>query len=146
MTTVTLLIFLAVLVQVTLTLVQYLRLLRSRLASVKAGTADLSRVGYDPAGWPEKSRLIANSVTSQFELPVLFYVAVLFSFVLGAVGWVVAVLAWLFVISRVIHATIHTTTNNVPPRLQMFFFGFLVMVLFWVYLAWHTIRGWLLLA
>lgn len=146
MTTVTLLIFLAVLVQVGLTVVQYVRLLRSRLAAVKDGTADLSRIGYDPSGWPMKARLIANSVTSQFELPVLFYAAVLFAFALGAVGWIAVILAWLFALSRVIHATIHTTSNAVPARLRVFFFGFSVIIVFWLYLAFHVVRGWLLLA
>lgn len=146
MTTATMLIFLAVLVQVLLTAAQYMRLLRARLAAVRAGGLDLPRLGYDPTAWPERPRLIANSVASQFELPVLFYLAVLFAFALGSVNWITVILAWLFVLSRIVHAAIHTGPNTIPPRLRVFLFGFVVVLVFWLYLTYRVVWGWLLLA
>jgi hypothetical protein len=146
MTTVQLLIFLAVLIQVVLTLVMYLRLVRARFAAVRQGGLELRRLGYDAAAWPEKPRILANAVQSQFELPVLFYAAVLFAFALGAVNWISVILAWLFALSRIVHAMIHTGPNAIRPRLAAFVFGFAVVAVFWAYLTYRIIWGWLLLA
>ena len=83
------LLFCAVVGQVALTIILYLLLVRSRFAAANDPTLDRKRLAYDQAAWPTRSRLISNSVTSQFELPVLFYVGVLFAFLayLGLMLW-----------------------------------------------------------
>lgn len=138
MTTAQLSIFAALCVQVLLTLVIYLRLVRARMAGVKDPETDRARMGFDPMAWPMKSRLLSNSVISQFELPVLFYVGVLFAFQFGAAGWVVAVLAWLFVIFRIVHAIIHTGSNRIQARFLAFLGSFVCVAAMWVLLAVHV--------
>jgi len=141
MTTVELLLFGAVLAQVALTLVLYFALVRARFAAAKDKANLRPEMAYDQSAWPLPARLIANSVTSQFELPVLFYAGALFAFVLGGVNWIAVVLAWIFVATRIVHAIIHTGKNVVMQRFQIFFAGFVALIIFWIALAAHVIAA-----
>jgi len=129
------LLFCAVLGQVALTIILYLLLVRSRFAAANDPTLDRKRLAYDQGAWPMRSRLISNSVTSQFELPVLFYVGVLFAFQLERADKTLAILAVIFVVLRVIHALIHTTHNVVLHRFGAFLLGFITLIVFWCILA-----------
>ena len=62
-------------------------------------------------------------------MPVLFYVLCFMFYSLDAVTTTVLALAWAFVISRVIHAYIHMSSNYVPARFRVFTIGFVIMVL-----------------
>ena len=138
MTSAQLMIFGAVCAQVLLTMVIYLRLVRARFAGVKDPETDRERMGFDPMAWPMKSRLLSNSIVSQFELPVLFYVGVIFTYQFGAAGSVVAVLAWLFVAFRIVHAIIHTGSNRIQARFMAFFGSFVCVAAIWILLAAHV--------
>ncbi len=139
MTTVQLLLFCAVLAQVALTLVLYFMLVRARFAAAKDKANLRPEMAYDQSAWPLPARLLSNSVTSQFELPVLFYAGALFAFALGAVNWFVVVLAWVFVLTRIAHAIIHTGKNVVMQRFQVFFAGYIAVIFLWVALAAHVL-------
>lgn len=138
MTDTQLILFSAVLAQVALTVIVYAMLIRARFAAANDPGTDRSRLGYDQSAWPVKARLISNSVTSQFELPVLFYAGTLFAFILGGVDLIVAGLAWIFVATRFIHAMIHTTHNIVMQRFGAFLAGFIALIIMWAYLAVHA--------
>lgn len=127
------LLFGAVLAQVALTMVLYLLLVRARFGVPKTDLRP--EMAYDQAAWPVKARLIGNSVTSQFELPVLFYAGVAFALLLGAADMAMATLAWLFVGTRVVHAVIHTGKNVVMARFTTFLVGFLILIAFWILLS-----------
>jgi hypothetical protein len=135
MTTAQMLLFAAVLTQVALTFVVYLLLVRARFAYASDRANLKPELAYDQSAWPVSARQIANSVTSQFELPVLFYAGVLFAFQFGAAGWVAAALAWIFVATRIAHAFIHIGKNVVMTRFQFFFAGFVTVAVLWIYLA-----------
>ena len=138
MTTVELLLFGAVLAQVALTLILYFALVRARFAAAKDKANLRPEMAYDQSAWPLKARLVSNSVTSQFELPVLFYAGALFAFALGGVNWIAVILAWIFVVTRIGHALIHTGKNVVMQRFQFFFAGFITVIVFWIALAAHV--------
>ena len=53
----------------------------------------------------------------------------------GMVILLVAVLAWIFVVSRFVHAYIHTTSNHVPTRFNAFAVGAIVLLLMWIIFA-----------
>lgn len=141
MTAAELALFGAVLAQVALTTVLYIALVRARFAVASDRTQVRPEMAYDQSAWPLKARLISNSVTSQFELPVLFYAGALFAFALGGVNWIAAALAWLFVATRIAHAMIHTGKNVVIRRFQVFFAGFVILLAFWIVLAAHVFGG-----
>ena len=138
MTTAQLILFAAVLAQVALTAVLYLRIVQARAAILKDPATRKPEMAYDQAAWPLSARLIGNSLSSQFELPVLFYAGVLFAFQFGAAGWVAAILAWIFVATRVVHMILHTGKNIVPQRFGAFLAGFIAIIVLWIYLALHV--------
>ena len=125
----------AVIGQIALTVVLYLALIRVRFAYAADKANVRPELAYDQAAWPPKARQVSNAVSSQFELPVLFYAGVLFAFQFGAANWVAAFLAWTFVALRVVHAIIHTGKNVVIQRFSVFLAGFITVLAFWVYIA-----------
>ena len=90
---------------------------------------------YDPSAWPEKARTVANAYANQFELPVLFYVAMLMALMFGQTGWVMVILSWVFVITRIVHAFIHVTNNTIRYRFRFFLAGVATLITIWIYLA-----------
>lgn len=132
------LIFLPVLVQVALTLAIYVVLIRAKIRAIKAGECDQARRALYDDAFPEYVLKINNNLRNQFELPVLFYVVALVLWALDAVHMVALAAAWLFAISRIVHAWIHCTTNVVAHRRRVFTVGWWIlaaMLLFAVFAA-----------
>jgi hypothetical protein len=105
-----------------------------RVPMVATGRMLVDRVALSREPWPEHEKKIANAVDNQFQLPLLFYVACGLALYFGA-GWLEVVLAWLFVLSRIVHAVIFGTSNNVYARFFAYAFGFVVLVVFCIDLA-----------
>jgi hypothetical protein len=51
------------------------------------------------------------------------------------------VLSWVFVISRLLHMTIHTTSNRVPRRFFVYLVGLATLVIMWAYFAVQILAG-----
>lgn len=86
-------------------------------------------IAIDSARWPEDPRKVANSYSNQFELPLVFYVLCLVALMVGKADFLMVVLAWAFVATRVVHALIHTGSNNVPRRASVFATGMLILMI-----------------
>lgn len=112
-----------VLVQIVLTLSLYVLLTIRKSRAAKLGNVNESRRGLFDDAWPVDVIAVNNCIRNQFEIPVLFYVLSIFLFLLNAVGLLALVVAWLFVLSRVAHAYVHTGSNYVPIRRRIFMFG-----------------------
>lgn len=131
-------IFWPMMAHVLLVYIVYLVLLRRRAAAVRAGHAK-------PADFRERSAEPAESVTAyndlvnQFELPVLFHIVCLCFFVTNGANLVVLALAWLFALSRYVHAAIHLTGNRLRHRHPVFVFGIAVLGAMWVFFALHLL-------
>jgi len=134
------LILLPVLIQLLLTIKQYILLLAAKKKAVAAGEVDLERRGLYDDAWPISVVKVNNSIRSQYEIPVLFYVLIGVFWALDAVGPVVHGLAWVFVLSRVAHAYVHTGSNYVPHRLRFFSVGVFSVILLAV-LALYRLLG-----
>lgn len=129
-------IFWPMIVHVALVLALYLTLGVRRRAAVIAGNAKVSQF-RENRDEPAESLFVRNSLANQFELPPLFHVACLALFVTdGAGAWAIA-LAWGFVLSRIVHAFIHVTTNRIRYRQPAFSLGFVFVILLWAVLAIH---------
>ncbi len=76
-----------------------------------------------------------RNYNNQFELPVLFYVACTLYLALDVHSTLALAAAWLFVFSRVIHAIIHLTYNNIMHRMLVFWFGVVLALTLWVNLV-----------
>jgi hypothetical protein len=82
--------------------------------------------------WPRPVQQINNSYTSQFELPVLFYVLTILAIITKHADILFVVMAWLFVLARLAHAYVHVTSNNLNMRGPVFGIGALVLALMWL--------------
>lgn len=66
------------------------------------------------------------------ELPMLFYVVCLLLYVTGAASHLAVLVAWAYVVLRIVHSLIHLTYNNVLHRLSAFALSNAVLVSLWV--------------
>jgi hypothetical protein len=82
--------------------------------------------------WPPPIAQIGNAYHNQLELPVLFYVLTVLALVTRHADLLFVLLAWLFVASRLVHAYIHVTDNNVNRRGPAFGLGALVLTIMWL--------------
>ena len=73
----------------------------------------------------------ADNFRNLFELPVLFYLAVVVAAATGQVDALTLSLAWLFVFLRVLHSAIHCGYNRVMHRFGVYFAGALVLWGLW---------------
>lgn len=79
----------------------------------------------------------ADNFRNLFELPVLFYLALVVAVLAGLVTPVSLGLAWAFVLLRVAHSAIQCTYNRVMHRFCVFIAGALVLLALWLYLSLH---------
>ena len=79
----------------------------------------------------------ADNFRNLFELPVLFYAALLIAYVTGTAGTPLLVLAWTFVALRVAHSAIQCSYNRVEHRFYVYVAGGLVMWALWAVLGWQ---------
>jgi len=122
-------------VQVLLTLVLAFWMGGLRLRAARGGKVRLSEVALGQPGWPEQATKVANAYANQLQLPVLFYLVVVLALVGGGADAVLMVLAWLFVATRLVHAWIHTGSNDVPLRFYAFASGVILLSAMWVWFA-----------
>jgi len=127
---------LPVFAQVALTVYVLTRMGQGRVRAVRSGQVKRSEVD-DKSAYSETVQKFANNYVSQFELPVLFYLVLLFVLVTGLVDGVLIGLAWAFVVSRLVHSLVHTGTNRVATRFKVFVAGLIFLVGMW---AWFGLR------
>ncbi|HEY8382436.1 MAG TPA: MAPEG family protein [Microvirga sp.] len=108
---------------------------RTRFAAIRAKEVRVGDIALGQRAWPAKPTQIANAYGNQFELPVLFYAVVALALVTRQADFLFVVLAWVFVVSRLVHAGIYTTTNTIMHRFQAFVFGVLVLMAMWILFA-----------
>src|SRR5574340_1238560 len=66
--------------------------------------------------WPKHALKVQNAAHNQLEIPMLFYVLTILSIVTHLADLTFVVLAWIFVVSRLVHAYVHTTSNIIARR------------------------------
>ena len=133
------LIFGPILVQVLLTLATYVLLIKAKIRAMKAGEVDMARRALFDDAWPESVMKINNNIRNQFEVPVLFYVLAFALWALEAVAWPALAAAWLFAISRIVHAWVHIGTNYVPNRRRAFTVGWWIVLAMALLVAWDLV-------
>ena len=129
------LIFYPVFTQVVLTFVLLYATGRVRLAAIRRGEVMVEDIAIGQNAWPERATRFANTYNSQFQLPVLFYAVAIFAQINNTVDVGMIALAWGFVATRLAHAWIYVTANNVQQRFIAFVAGFVVLAAMWIYLG-----------
>ncbi len=118
-------------IQVALVFVLLGMMAKTRRDAMSAGVRK-SDVALSGDAFPARSRQIANCYANQFEMPVLFFLAVLFGIVLHQAGWLFVLLEWLFVACRIGHAVVHTTSNDIGLRGLLFLGSGVATALMWL--------------
>ena len=121
-------IFWPVLVQILITIVGFMLLGVRKTKALKTGAVDQEQTALHNDAWPDHVLVVSNNIGNQFQVPVLFYVLCFLFHSIGAVTAPVLYLAWAFVITRVIHAYIHMSSNFVPARFTIFTIGFVIII------------------
>jgi hypothetical protein len=130
----TLIIF-PVVVQVALTFALLVWTGRSRMAALKGGAVRVKDIALGQRAWPDRVQQISNCYHSQFEVPVLFFVLAGLVIATRQLDILQLALAWLFVALRFGHALVHTTSNHVPTRFNVFAAGVFVLMAMWILFA-----------
>ncbi len=121
-------ILLPVLIQITLTLLVFLILGARKIKAIKAGGVDRQKTALDTSAWPDDVVKVSNNIANQFQTPVLFYVLSLLFYFTQQVTTTVLVLAWVYALSRLLHAYVHIHSNYVPHRFNLFMIGVLCLM------------------
>lgn len=119
-------------VQVALTFILFLWMGRLRFQDVSSGAVQPADVVLGQPNWSTKTMQLMNAFRNQFELPVLFYLVLVLALFTARAGFILVVLAWLFVTTRILHALIHVTTNNMRRRGFLYATGGFVLLAMWI--------------
>jgi hypothetical protein len=129
-------IFLPVAALAALTTVVALLLVRARFRAAYRGQVSAGDFRYgESERVPPEARLPSRNLSNLFEFPLLFYVACVILYVVGAVDAAGLALAWAYVACRALHSLIHLTYNNVYHRLAAFAAGNVVLLVIWIRLV-----------
>jgi hypothetical protein len=134
-------VLLPVFVQVGLTFFLLFWMGAVRLRALKGREVRLGDIALRQPAWPERPTQISNAYDNQFQLPVLFYALVPLALMTRKADLLFVILSWLFVATRLAHAAIHTTSNNVQQRFMAFLAGAIVLLIMWIVFAAHILLG-----
>ena len=81
------------------------------------------------------SAAASNNLKNLFEVPVLFYVAAMLAMLLLIQDGLLVLLAWGFVILRIVHSIIQCSYNRVMHRFIVYISSCLFLVFLWIRLA-----------
>jgi hypothetical protein len=123
-------------VQFALTVYVLGRMGQGRVRAVRAGQVKRRDIDTKSA-YSETVQKFANNYVSQFELPVLFYVVLVFALSTELIDFVLIGLAWAFVGARLVHSFVHTGANIIATRFKFFVAGLVFLIGMW---AWFGLR------
>jgi hypothetical protein len=122
-------------VQVALTFVLMFAMARVRIGALTRREVKVGDVALGQPNWPEGPTKVANCFRNQFELPVLYYVLTALALFTRQADLLFVILAWLFVLSRLAHAFIHTGSNAITYRFQAYSVGAIILLIMWIIFA-----------
>ncbi len=103
-----------------------------RKAAFAGKQVRMADVAVSTEAYPQPARLAAANFVNQFETPVIFFALIMLAMEVGATGYAMAVLAWLYVASRVAHTLIHVGSNDLRLRAPAFGLGVVVLFCMWI--------------
>ena len=128
-------VLLPVFVLIGLTFALLLGMAGARRGALVGGQTKIRDIVLGQPGWPTRATQIGNCFKNQFELPVLFYILIAIALPLRHADLIIVMLSWVFVITRLVHAGIFVTSNDLNRRSLAWFAGVLVLFAMWIYFA-----------
>jgi hypothetical protein len=102
-----------------------------RVGAVRGRAVRPENVALREPNWPPRVLKVIYAYENQLELPLLFYVLTIVAWLTKQTDLLFVVLAWVFVLLRVVHAGVHVTSNNMAQRGLLFIAGALVLAVMW---------------
>ena len=121
-------ILLPMLIQVSLILLIFILLGMRKTAAIKAGGVDREKTALDNSAWPVDVVKVSNNIANQFQTPVIYFVLCSMFYMTDSVTMPVYVLAWVYSITRLMHAFVHVSSNFVPARFGLFMIGVVCLI------------------
>lgn len=119
-------------VQVALTLGLMIVMATRRAAAFRANAVREADIALREPNWPPRALQAAYAYSNQFELPVLFYVLTILVVITKQGDLAFVLLAWVFVVLRLLQAWVHVTHNRVRYRGLYFAAGAIVLTVMWI--------------
>jgi hypothetical protein len=118
-------------VQVALTFALLSWMAYLRTSALNARAVRDRDIALGEPNWPARTTQVANCFHNQIELPVLFYVLTVLAWITHQADLVFVLMAWVFVVLRLVHAFEHVTTNVVRRRGAIYGAGMIVLIVMW---------------
>ena len=132
-------IFYPLLAQVVLTFLVWFYMYYERLSELsrkKVKTQDLANPALAEAAMSESVNS-SDNLENLFEIPILFYIAILTMNALGDFDAGYFYLACAFVFLRTLHSVIHCTYNQIMHRFLAYVFSTFVLMIIWARIVVH---------
>jgi hypothetical protein len=107
----------------------------ARRNALVGGQTKIGDIVLGQQNWPIRATQVGNCFRNQFELPVLFYILIAIALPLRHADLIIVVLSWVFVVTRLVHAGVFVTSNDLNRRSLAWFAGVLVLFIMWIYFA-----------
>jgi hypothetical protein len=104
----------------------------ARTHDLRSRTVHPRDIALGQLAWPVKTQQLGNAFNNQFQLPVLFYVLTVLAIITRQADMLFVVMAWIFVLARIVHVYVHVTDNNVFRRGPIYGIGGIVLMLMWL--------------
>jgi hypothetical protein len=128
-------------VEVALTFALMFGMMYLRTGSLIRGETRDADIALREPSWPRRASQFAYAFGNQFELPVLFYVLTILVIITRHADILFVMMAWIFVLFRILQALVHVTSNNVRQRGAFYGVGAIVLVLMWIIFAVRILLG-----
>lgn len=119
-------------VQVLLTFAVMLGMMYCRGTSLMSGETRPETIAMREPNWPKRATQFAYAFGNQFELPVLFYVLTILAMITRHADLLFVILAWIFVVFRILQAFVHVTGNDVRFRGGFYGVSAIVLLAMWI--------------
>ncbi len=105
-----------------------------RLKAIKSKTIDgRFFIDYKNGELPSKLQLVSRSFDNQFQMPILFFITVLFLIIMKLDHTMFAITcSWVFVVSRLMHFYFHAIKGALVGRYRTYAIGWVAILALWV--------------
>jgi hypothetical protein len=122
-------------VELALTFMLWFWMAYYRVSLIRRGEVHPRDVALREPNWPRHVLQVNNAAHNQIETPLLFYVLTILAIVTRHADLLFVVLAWIYVVFRLLHAYIHVTSNRISVRGPLFGLSLLTLFIMWLVFA-----------
>jgi len=119
-------------VEVLLTFAVMFGMMYFRTSTLRSGETRYEDISLREPNWPARATKFGYAFANQFELPVLFYVLTILEIITKHADLLFVLLAWVFVVMRILQVGVHVTSNNVRVRGGFYGAGAIVLLIMWI--------------